>query len=144
MKAPSPYLFFNGDCALAMNFYKGVFGGELTLVRYGDAPADARPPEADPRHIMHARLQNDAFVLLGSDMHEGDVDNGNDIQLHQEFAGVEEFDRAFKLLSQGGKVFQQPNDAPWGSRFAMLTDKFRFSWMLSAPLPPKKEGEQNG
>lgn len=134
MKAPAPYLFFNGECAQAMNFYKEVFGGELSLMKYGDAPPGNECPAAIKDRIMHSRLVNGAFTLLASDVHEGKADKGNYMQLHQEFDSRADFDRVYKALSQGGSVFQEPHDAFWGSRFAMLTDKFGFGWMLSTPL----------
>jgi PhnB protein len=134
MKATAPYLFFNGECADAMNFYKEVFGGELTLMRYGDAPAGSESPGTNKNRIMHSRLMNDAFTLLASDVHEGEAKKGNYMQLYQEFDSMAGFEQAYSALSRGGSVFQEPHNAFWGSRFAMLTDKFGFSWMLSTPL----------
>lgn len=138
MKATAPYLFFNGECAEAMNFYKEVFGGELTLMKYGEAPAGSESPGTDKNRIMHSRLVSGGFTLLASDVHVGKAQMGNYIQLYQEFETRADFDRAFQALSRGGSVFQEPHDAFWGSRFAMVTDKYGFGWMLSSPLAQKK------
>ena len=59
-----PYLTFNGNCAEAMNFYKEVFGGELMIQTFGDAPMETTPESKD--RIMHARLQNGDLILMAS------------------------------------------------------------------------------
>lgn len=138
MKSADPYLFFDGQCAEAMSFYKDVFGGELTLMRYGDAPSGSESSGTDKNRVMHSRLINGGFTLLASDVHMGKVDKGNSIQLHQEIPTKAEFEKIYKALKQGGSVFQEPHDTFWGAHFAMLTDKFGFGWMLSTPLNQKK------
>ena len=49
------YLFFKGQCREAMEFYKSVFGGELSVTTYKDAGVDAEG--TSPDWLMHASLQ---------------------------------------------------------------------------------------
>ena len=49
-----PYLMFEGDCRDAMEFYKGIFGGELSMMTFGQV--DESCPAAISDHIMHASL----------------------------------------------------------------------------------------
>jgi len=61
----NPYLHFNGDARQAMEFYKSVFGGELTLSTFGENGM-ADTPDADK--VMHAQLESTAgYTLMGSD-----------------------------------------------------------------------------
>ena len=61
------YLFFNGDCRQAMNFYNNALGGELKLMTVGDSPAADSMPAGDKDRIMHASLQKDGFTILAAD-----------------------------------------------------------------------------
>jgi uncharacterized glyoxalase superfamily protein PhnB len=50
MKPLTPYLFFNGNCREALNFYKDCFGGQLELMTYADAPNKEACPGVDPEN----------------------------------------------------------------------------------------------
>jgi PhnB protein len=41
-----PYLFFQGNCKAAMEFYQGIFGGELTMQTVGGSGADMPDKES--------------------------------------------------------------------------------------------------
>ena len=62
----NPYLSFDNNARDAMEFYKGVFGGDLRLSTFGDGgmPHDA----AEKNQVMHAQLESPSgFILMGSD-----------------------------------------------------------------------------
>lgn len=61
-----PYLNFNGNTREAMEFYKSVLGGELTIQTFGEAMPEGTPPEHKDK-IMHADLKNDALFFMASD-----------------------------------------------------------------------------
>src|ERR1051326_1733195 len=65
----NPYIFFDGQCKEAMEFYKGVFGGQLTIQTMGEVPEEARAQamNPDPDRIMHASLEGGGIKLMGSD-----------------------------------------------------------------------------
>ena len=44
---------------------------------------------------------------------------------------LDEMDRLFMRLSDGGQVTMPPKDAFWGDRIALLADRFGVCWMLS-------------
>jgi PhnB protein len=62
----NPYLSFKNQAREAMEFYRGVFGGELTVSTFADYPGMSDDSEKDL--VMHAQLETpDGFVLMGSD-----------------------------------------------------------------------------
>ena len=136
MKPLIPYLFFNGNCREAMNFYKQCFDGELQLMTYADAPADenCNSKGAKDNEIMHASLTNGIFMLMASDWPEGGAKQGNNVSLNINCQSIAEIEKLFKALAADGEVVQALTDTFWGARFGMLVDKFGIHWMLNCEL----------
>ncbi|MBZ0258167.1 VOC family protein, partial [bacterium] len=71
MKPLTPYIFFNGNCREAMEFYQKCFGGELEIHTYADMPDDnecqGSKANADKDAVMHASLISGDFKLMASD-----------------------------------------------------------------------------
>jgi PhnB protein len=136
MKAFIPYLNFDGNCADAMRFYHKCVGGELDIQTFGDMKAPG-PPGAEKR-VIHARITKGAAMLMASDTMPGmPFTQGNDVHVNVDCETVEEIDRIFAALSEGGKVTMPLNDAFWGARFGMLVDRFGLHWMFNCELPKK-------
>lgn len=130
MKDIKPYLTFDGDCREAMEFYQRCLGGELNVMTFGDGDFDV-PPEARGR-LVHAALSNGTTSLMASDTMPGmDYTAGNSVTLNLVLESVEEVDRMYEALGDGGKGTMAPHDSFWGARFAMLTDRFGIHWMLN-------------
>ena len=85
---------------------------------------------------MHARLQKGGAVLMGSDCQEGmSVHAGDNFSVSLDCESMEEEERIFATLKEGGTVKMELQDTFWGSHFGMLTDKFGINWMLSLDAP---------
>ncbi len=136
MKSATPYLFFKDNCREAMTFYKECFGGDLELMTYADAPADACPEgtQPDKDSIMHAYLKNGDFTLMASDMLEDEEAQGDSTHVYVECDSIPDVEKLFKALGNGGKVKMAMADTFWGSHFGILADKFGKNWMLSCML----------
>lgn len=129
-----PYLTFNGNCAEAMNFYKGVFGGELMMQTFGQAPMES--PENSKDRIMHAQLSNGELMIMASDgMPDQPVSAGNNVTLNVNSNSKEEQEKYFNALAEGGKITMPLQDTFWGAYFGMLTDKFGMNWMFNFHKP---------
>lgn len=128
-----PYLFFYGKCEEALNFYKGVFGGEITrLSRNGEAPPDAQmPPDVDKNGVMHANFESPSVKFMASDG-RGQPATQSYISLSLGTNDRAEAKRIFDKLSEGGKVEMPMSDVFWGGQFGMCTDKYSIDWMVSA------------
>lgn len=136
MNSVTPYLFFVGKCREALNFYKKVFGGELTLMTYGEAQGDACPKGAKDR-IIHGALKNQNMMLMASDTPDDDLKAGNSVQLSLACESVEQLESIYKALAENGESLYPPHDAFWGDRFGMCIDRFGMYWMLNSPLKKK-------
>ena len=131
----SPYLFFDGNCEEAFDFYAQTLRGKVVrLSRYGDAPSGPQAPTPESRdRIMHARLEAGDLVLMGSDacppQYEYEGVKGFSVSLEVDSAA--EAERIFNALSQGGSV-QMPLDRTfWSERFGMLVDRFNIPWFVN-------------
>lgn len=127
-----PYLFFNGKCREAMEFYKSCLGGELQIMTLKDTPVAAQfPPEA-ANLIMHADLTNGSVALMASDNFDGSpVQHGNEISLMISCSSEEELRGYFDALSKGGKVDMPVRQEFWGDVYGQFTDKFGMQWQLN-------------
>ncbi|MBD2705212.1 VOC family protein [Spirosoma sp. BT702] len=132
----NPYLFFGGNCREAMEFYKGIFGGELMLNTFGDGPPDAH---ADPKansedvksKIMHARLSGDIVLLASDDPNSSGTENKSQFSLSLEGSDTSKLTGYFEALSQNGQVKAPLQKQFWGDTFGMVADQFGVDWMIS-------------
>lgn len=127
----NPYLSFEDNTREAMEFYKSVFGGELTSMTFADGGMPLDNP-AEKGKIMHAQLETPAgFTLMASDMPESmgtPMGNGT-ISLSGD--NDAELRGYWQKLSAGGQINQPLEKAPWGDSFGMLVDKFGTAWMVN-------------
>ncbi|MEQ8833319.1 MAG: VOC family protein [Miltoncostaeaceae bacterium] len=125
------YLFFGGNCREAMTRYREVFGGELEVMGFSDAPPEARPEGDAAAGVMHAALKMpDGGVLMASDDPTGGFTGHSGFGVARTADDPEETRRAFAALAEGGQV-QMPVEATfWSPAFGMLVDAFGVSWML--------------
>lgn len=130
MKSIDSYLFFNGNCRNAMEFYANCLGAELRVMTYGDSPEPCS--EAAKDKVMHAALTKGSVVLAASDgPPEHRIQQGNNFSLVLNCESLEEIERLFSAIGKGGNITLPLNDAFWGARFGMLTDQFGINWMFS-------------
>src|SRR5690349_3325235 len=97
----NPYLFFQGDCRVAMEFYKAIFGGELTIQTYDDVPGPTQPGMEGK--IMHADLSGGAAKLMGSDTDQAS-DKTAKISISLGGSDEEKLTAIFNGLSEGVTV----------------------------------------
>ena len=141
MARVSTYLNFPNYTEEAFNFYKSVFGSELTepgFRRFGDMPPmEGMPPTPDDLKnlVMHVELPiTGGHILMGTDAPEQmgfTVNFGNNIHINLEPDTKEETKRLFDALSAGGKVEMELQDMFWGAYFGNCTDKYGVHWMFN-------------
>jgi PhnB protein len=126
-----PYLFFDGTCREAMEFYKSALGGELRVTALKDTPVAAQFPPEKADLLMHADLTNEKMSLMASDDFDGSMKAGNQITLMLSCGSEAELRKYFDALSPGGKVDQPIRQEFWGDIYGQLTDKFGMQWMMN-------------
>ncbi len=124
----NPYLSFKANAREAMDFYKTVFGGELTVSPFGDM---AHAPE-EKDLVMHSQLVvPNGFWLMGSDTpaNMGEPKANSAVSL----SGDDEAELRgyWDKLSAGANITQPLQKAPWGDSFGMLVDKFGTPWLVN-------------
>ena len=133
MKWINGYLMFNGNCAAAMKFYESCFGGDLSLVPYGEGQCAGLPP--GETRIIHARLTQGGGLLMASDTQPAmPFVQGNNVWLAIENESADEQDEMFEALSAGATVTMPLQEQFWGARYGMLTDAFGTHWMFNLDL----------
>ncbi|MFF5185281.1 VOC family protein [Streptomyces sp. NPDC000345] len=130
----NPYLSFDGDARAALEHYKEVFGGTLTLNTYGDF-GQADSPMAD--RIMHGMLETPSgFTLMGADSPPG-TEVGPDRGFSVSLSGDDDAELRgyWEKLSAGGSVSVPLDKQMWGDVFGMCTDRFGIPWMVNIAQP---------
>ena len=128
----NPYISFEGTAREAMEFYKTVFGGELTLSTFGEAGMTDH--DVKPDGIMHAMLVADnGITLMAADTATGmrAYVAGTNMSISLSGDNEEELTGYYNKLVEGGQVEQPLTKAPWGDTFGMCIDKFGVFWMVN-------------
>jgi PhnB protein len=132
----NPYLNFSHSAEEALKLYQSVFGGELTLSRFGENGMAEDP--ADANKIMHGQLEapND-MTLMASDAPPGmPFSEGSSISVSLSGDDETTLRGYWNGLAAGGQVTVPLEKAPWGDTFGMLTDKFGIAWLVNISGSP--------
>ncbi|MFJ3792264.1 VOC family protein [Kitasatospora sp. NPDC090091] len=131
----NPYIGFSGNAREAMEFYREVFGGELTVNTYGDFGQAEAGGGAD--RIMHSMLTTTAgFTLMGADSPQGDQDaSGGRISVSVSGEDAGELRGYWEKLSSGGTVMVPMEKQMWGDIFGMCTDRYGITWLVDIVQP---------
>ena len=126
----NPYISFGDNARQAMEFYRDVFGGTLTLNTFGEYGAPDTP-HAD--NIMHGQLETDAgLTLMGADTPPGMEHNpGDNIAVSLSGDDADELRGYWERLSDGGTVSVPLEKQMWGDEFGMCVDRFGIGWMVN-------------
>ena len=126
----NPYIQFESNAREAMEFYRDVFGGELTVSTFGDF---GDPGEADPDGVMHAQLEaSGGLTLMASDTPPGmPRSEGSSIAISLSGDDTDELHGYWDKLADGGQVSVPLEKQMWGDEFGMCIDRFGIGWMVN-------------
>ncbi len=126
----NPYISFKDSAKQAMEFYKDVFGGDLTLSTFKESGMDD-PSFGD--NIMHSQLiAENGMTLMASDTPPHmEYKPGTNVSISLSGNAEEELKGYWDKLSLGANISMPLNKAPWGDTFGMLTDKFGIPWLVN-------------
>jgi PhnB protein len=130
----NPYISFADNARQAMEFYQGVFGGNLTVNTFGDMGAQGSP---DADKIMHAMLETDnGFTLMAADTPAGvERTPGNNITVSLSGNDAADLRRYWDKLCDGGVVTIPLEKQMWGDEFGTCFDPFGIPWMVNITQP---------
>jgi PhnB protein len=131
-----PYLFLDGRCEEALEFYRRALGAEVTmLMRFKDSPDPAScetiPPGSEHK-VMHASFKIGDSSVMASDGRCQGQPNFQGFSLSVEAADDAQAERLFAALGEGGQVQMPMAKTFFSSRFGMVADRFGVSWMVIA------------
>lgn len=127
-----PYLFFNGDCRAAFEFYAECLGGTIEAIL--DHSEHPNPEEVPAEHrdlVMHVHLRSGDWELMGSDSPPEmyDKPQGLVVSLHPQSEA--EGERIFNSLAEGGEIRMPFESTFWAKKFGMCVDRFGTPWMVN-------------
>ncbi len=126
-----PYLFFEGRCEEAIEFYRSALGAEVTmLMRYKDNPDPGTGPPHAGEKVMHASLRIGETTILVSDGHCQGRPSFQGFSLSLTVPDDAEAERRFAALADGGQVQRPMAKTFFSSRFGMVTDRFGVLWII--------------
>ena len=126
----NPYLNFDGDARQALDFYRAVFGGELSVMTFGEL---GNPDPAVADRIMHGQLETPAgHTLMCSDIMPGmPFIPGTTITVSLSGDDADELHGYWDRLGEGGTVTVALAKQIWGDEFGQLTDRFGVGWLVN-------------
>ena len=128
-----PYLFFDGRCEEAIEFYRKAVGAEVTmLMRFKDSPesGDNSMAPADRNKVMHASFRIGDSAIGASDGSGLGQPAFKGFSLALKVDEDADAERLFKALGDGGTVHQPLIKTFFASRFGMVADRFGVGWMV--------------
>ncbi|WP_329103273.1 VOC family protein [Micromonospora sp. NBC_01699] len=130
----NPYISFDGNARQAMEFYRLVFGGDLSLTTFGEFGA-AGPEDADK--IMHGQLETaSGYTIMGADTPPGMAYNrGDNVVVSLSGDDADELRGYWEMLSDGGNVSVPLAKQVWGDEYGAGTDRFGVAWMVNIGQP---------
>lgn len=126
-----PYLFFDGRCDQALEFYKKAIGADVKmLMRWKDSPDPSMCTPGNADKVMHAQFQVGETTIMTSDGRNGGAPKFEGFALTIAAKTEAEADKLFGALSDGGQVTMPMAKTFFSPRFGMLADRFGVNWMI--------------
>ncbi|MBC8119259.1 MAG: VOC family protein [Burkholderiaceae bacterium] len=132
-----PYLFFDGRCEEAVEFYKKALGAKVEmLMRYKEAPDPPPPGMVAPgsdNKVMHAAIRIGEALVMASDGSNRGKPSFAGFSLSLTAPDAAAAERAFNALADGGQVQMPLGKTFWSPCFGMVADRFGVGWMVTVP-----------
>ena len=139
-----PYLFFEGRCQEALEFYRRALGAEVTaLMRFKESPDPQMVQPGSEDKVMHASFRVGETTVLASDGRCGGHPSFQGFALSLTVANEAEADRLFGALVEGGQVIMPLTTTFFSPRFGMATDRFGVSWMVYVTPQGQAKGSRS-
>jgi PhnB protein len=129
-----PYLFFDGRCEEAIEFYRRALNAEVEmLMRFQEAPERPPPgtvPPGSENKVMHASIRIGDTTVMASDGHCAGKPAFQGFSLSLTVQDTAEAERRFAALADGGQVQMPLAKTFFSERFGMVADRYGVPWMI--------------
>jgi len=132
----NPYLFFDGRCEEALEFYKSAIGAKVgMMMRFKESPGPHHAAPGSENKVMHACFNvGDSPIMASDGMNKGKP-NFDGFAISINAKDEAEAEKLFNALLPGGAATAPLAETFFAKRFGMLKDKFGVHWMVIAPKP---------
>ena len=128
----NPYLYFNGQCEAAFEFYARCLAGRIgEIFRYAGSPMADQAPAGRQDKVMHGSLTIGDQVLMGADVAPDQYEEPKGFSLSLQIKSTADAERIFHQLAEGGRIVLALEKTFWAARFGMLVDRFGVPWMIN-------------
>jgi PhnB protein len=132
-----PYLFFDGRCEEAVEFYKKALGAKQgRFMRYQDSPEPLPPGMVPPGYenkVMYTELRIGDSHLMACDDCTRKHMSFQGFSLSLSMADEAQARDVFTALADGGSANMPLAKTFFSPCFGMLKDKFGIGWMVIVP-----------
>lgn len=143
----TPHVNLPGTAGAALDFYRTVFGGKVTLTTYGDVGMPPELPGAD--RVVFGQIESPSgFRLMAYDI-PGRVDEFAGFTRREQGAtltdrpffvsvrgtSLDEMDAVWDRLSEDAEIIEPLAASAWSAGFGMLTDRFGVTWVVDVATP---------
>ena len=126
-----PYLFFDGRCDEAIEFYKKAIGAEVVmLMRWKDSPDKSMCTPLNENKVMHSCIKIGETRIMASDGRNTGKPKFDGFALSLDVKTDAEAQTLFKALSDGGEVAMPLGPTFFATSFGMVRDRFGVHWMV--------------
>lgn len=133
------HLNFRGQAREALDFYAGVFGGEVVAFTFAQGATERETADgAVPDQLMWGGLQSPSgFSIMAFDVPpKRAYDAGIDpLYVSVRCTEIEEVKRCWEGLTQGGTVRADLGPAGFSPLYGMVKDRFGVTWVLDVITP---------
>jgi PhnB protein len=128
-----PYLFFDGRCEQALDFYQKTLGAKVeAVIRYKENPEPKHnPPNSDDK-VMHACFRIGDTQIMASDGNCAGKPTFQGFSLTINANDTAEANQRFNALAEGGQVQMPLGETFFAKSFGMVADRFGVGWMVIA------------
>jgi PhnB protein len=131
--ALTPYLFFDGRCEEAIEFYKKTLGAEVQmLMRFKDGPDQSMCAPGSEDKVMHASVRIGGTPVMMSDGRAQMQPKFEGFALSFDAKDEADAERLYAALAVGGQPHMPLTETFFAKRFGMVADRFGVGWMLIA------------
>ena len=133
----TPYLFFDGRCEEAIEFYKKTLGAEVAMMmRFKEAPDKTMCTPGTENKVMHACLRIGGTDVMASDGRVQNKPKFEGFALSINPKDEADAERVFKALADGGQVQMPLAETFFAKSFGMVADRFGVGWMIIVEKKP--------
>jgi PhnB protein len=126
-----PYLFFEGKCEDALEFYREVLGAEIVMMmRFSESPDPNHCSPGNEDKVMHSEFRVGETTLMASDGLCQNPAQFRGFSLSVSVTDAGQAEKVFAALGEGGEVQMPLGETFFSPKFGMVADKFGISWMV--------------